>query len=264
VLAVTRWSAPGAERAEQGWLQQRLGLAHYEASIRLHGRVPAVLAEELDTERGRAMLAELRQRGHGAVLCDMSLSPREETTAVVRDFVFERERFVGLDGEQRRFPIPYGEVLGIFEAMETRESSAAVTREQRKFSMGRAALTGGVMPWKKVDRDATKVSVEHERVAYVFRRGGPEPMLLRQDGLRYDGLGEYRPPTKIEGFQALLKWLRKYAPQAVHDRRMVTERRGTDLRAVEGARRMRAVRSNAEANGLAAWLMMNGYLQEQV
>jgi hypothetical protein len=264
VLAVTRWREPAAARAEQAWLQEQLELAPYDASVRLHTRIPVVLAEDLDAERGRAMLAELQGRGHGAVLCDMSLAPREETTAVVRDFVFERERFVGIDAERRRFPVGYGEIIGVFEAMETRDENVAVTRQKRQFSMRRAALTGGVMPWKKVEKDATRVLVEHERVAYLFRRSGPEPMLLRQDSLRYDGLGEYRPPTKIAGFQALLQWLCEYAPQAVHDGRMLTARRGTELRAVEGARKMRAVRSNEEANALAAWLLMHGYLQGQV
>ena len=91
--------------------------------------------------------------------------------------------------------------------------------------MGRAVMTGGVVLTKKVSKQSRDKESSFEQVMYVFRRSAADPVLLRQNTLRYSGLGSAVARSSPENFSLLIRALRERAPQALYDNRLLTRRR---------------------------------------
>jgi hypothetical protein len=99
----------------------------------------------------------------------------------------------------------------------------------------------------------------------MFQSTRPEPVVLEEHGLSYEGLGPERTSTARGSFDALMAALRRHAPAALHDDRLVTHKRRVDLTSVRGLTKDRTFsNSNAPANMLAAYLLMLGHLQNQL
>jgi hypothetical protein len=224
-----------------------------------------IAAGGLALEQAQALLALLRARGHGAVACDSRHLPSDETTLVPRAFEFHPDTLIAIDAAQRRYALAYQDILGLVRAAELSEDHETTVTSSRKFSMRRAVLTGGVLRHTKTEKVDKRSSVDREEVCYVFRRSGPEPMLLRERSLQYDGLGEHRGPTVHASFLVLLDWLARFAPAAIRDERLLAHKRRADARAVLGSPRQSSVAwSNARANALAAHVLVHAHLQAQL
>lgn len=265
LVALTRWSSEHGLEQELPMLAQAMGLALYDARLKLAAPLPAVLASFTILERAQELLALVRRRGHGAVACEASAAPTPERSLSCRGFVLESDAFLGTDDQRRSFTLPYAQILGIVRAMELSSETQTFETAEKKFALGRALLSGGVMMNKTVMKSETSASSDRQQVAYVFQSAGPEPLLLKENHLSYEGLGAQRTSTARRSFEALLAALQHHAPSAMYDERLVTHKRRVDLTSVRGLAKERAVStSNAPANALAAYLLMLAHLQKQL
>ena len=96
--------------------------------------------------------------------------------------------------------------------------------QTKKFSMGRAVLTGGLVMTKRKSIPPEQAPVKRERVLYVIDEHG-EPFRLSESALSHDGLGPKMKPTLAENFTTLVEELRIRAPRAFFDDRLVHETR---------------------------------------
>jgi hypothetical protein len=265
VVALTRWNAALALEQELPVLAPALALGLYDARLKLAVPPPAVLATLPTLEQAQQLLALLRRRGHGAVACAMEAVPAPERAISCRGFTLESDAFAGIDGQRRPFTLPYREILGVVRAFELSSETQMHEKSEKKFAIGRALLSGGVMMKKTVTKTETSGSTERQHVAYMFQSRSPEPVVLEENGLSYEGLGPARTSTARGSFEALIKALRRCAPTALHDDRLVTHKRRVDLTSVRGLTKDRTFNSsNAPANALAAYLLMLGHLQNQL
>jgi hypothetical protein len=128
-----------------------------------------------------------------------------------------------------------------------------------------AVLSGGLKISKSVTKVEKNASAVRQEVAYVFYRGGASPLLLKEYGLNYEGLGAQRGTTAHQSFQALIDWLRRHSPSALHDDRLLTHKRRSNAMVVRGALNDRSVsQSNASENDLAAHLLMLAHDVQQL
>jgi hypothetical protein len=103
-----------------------------------------------------------------------------------------------------------------------------VSEKVHKFSAGRAAMAMAipvVKPWTSETKTATKRIGDVQRVLYVIRKSGHDHLLLGERTLRYDGLGERAGTTTQESFATLVQELRRLAPQALYDERLLQRRK---------------------------------------
>jgi hypothetical protein len=265
VLALTRWNQARVLEQELPALAQAIGLGLYDMRLRLVAAPPSIIAQGLTLERAQALLGMLRERGHGAVVADLASVPTARTTIVAHAFELGAAELVAIDEAQRRVPLPYSAMIGVVRAVEVSSESQTTSTTEKKLAIGTAVMTGGLKMSKKVTKVEKSASSERQRVAYVFGSASPAPLLFKELALRYDGLGARRGTTAHQSFEALTAELRRCAPHALHDDRLLANRRHTEAVVVRGTTNDRAVgTTNASANDLAAYLLMLAHLQQQL
>jgi hypothetical protein len=139
-----------------------------------------------------------------------------------KTFRFEGTDFVGVGGgEERR--LAASDILAMVRANHVTRVEETTTHDQRKLSLGRAAMSGGLVVTKTTSIESKRVNDEREPVLYVFRVDGP-PWLLRSTAMRYDGLATAMRRSKAENFGVLVGTLRELAPAAAFDTRLLAAR----------------------------------------
>jgi hypothetical protein len=142
-------------------------------------------------------------------------------------FRFEGNDFVGIgQGEERRLPL--SAAFALVRANHVTRTEDTVVEKSRKISIGRAALTGGLLATKTTTTESRRVTNERESVLYVFRGDGA-PWLLASTQMRYDGLAHDMKISKMENFEVLIRTLRERAPSAAFDARLLAVRANTTV-----------------------------------
>lgn len=265
LVALTRLCAMRSLEDELPVFAAALGLQPYDARLKLATPPPIVLAAAAELDRAQELVMQLRGRGHGVVACDTAITPGAEHALVVRSFELQPDALVCFDRPGRAIPLPYPEIVGIFRAGEITNEVETSETVQQKLALGRAALTGGLMRRKTVRTVETRANIDRQEVLYLFRRSGPEPIVLKERGLDYAGLGEHRGATHRQNFTTLVECLRRCAPHSVYDERLLAAKRRPDLAGVQSSAGKQVVTdSNSAANQLAAFLLMQAHARAQL
>jgi hypothetical protein len=217
----------GSVEDEAPRLAADLGSTPYETALLLRSPPPVPLLRTEDRARALSLLAKLRERGHEAVACDASAIVAADAMLQVRAFRVEMDELVSTSANGETERVAWVDVVALVRAMHRTRTEHVEKNAERKFSLGRAALSGGVLMTKTTTTTTKQTSEEREQVLYVFRRGGG-PLLVTQSRARYDGLGADLRPSQIENFTTLVRVLRERAPNAVYDERLLAPRPGLD------------------------------------
>lgn len=227
VVAVVRLASSVEEEAPV--LAAELGKTAYEVGLVLRGGMPAIAVRTDDRARALTILQNLRARGHEAVACDESAVVASDAMTQVRSFRFDPDALVaiGPHGVEERFV--FADALAFIRATHASRSETVEKTRERKMSLGRAALSGGLINTKTVTKERVVMTEDRDFALYMFRRpgaGGSDgaPWLVLATRARYEGLGPDLQRSQIENFDVLLRRLRESAPQAVFDERLHTRR----------------------------------------
>ncbi len=212
----------GPIEAEAAALAADLGTTAYEERLKLAAGLPAIVLKSADPAIARALIDKLRARGHAAVGCNAAEVVPSSAMVAVRRFAFEPDAFVLPDVAGGR--LPWDDVLALFRAMHTTRTETRTETKSRKFSAGRALLTGGLSMTKTVASEERSQVTDRDQVLYVFRAGGDTPWILRERGTQYTGLGAELGPSSAQNFLTTLARLRARAPRAHYDERLMTPR----------------------------------------
>jgi len=139
----------------------------------------------------------------------------------LRDFQLEPDALVADTSGER---LPYDDMLALLRASHRTTSVRTEDVKERKFRPGMAIATGGLVLSKTTTREVTSRSETRQQVLYLFRRSGAVPMILRERGARYRGLGAELRPTSLENFATTIRRLRERAPRAFYDERLMSGR----------------------------------------
>ncbi len=263
IVAITRWGT--APEQEAVALAPELGLVVYDLRLKLMGPLPIVISAQLEYQEAVELLGRLQGRGHGAVLCDEATVPRGSGIITPRSFEFDETAFIGLGPAGERYPFAYADIIGLVRAACITAEQSVVISETKKFNLNRALMSGGLVNHEKVVKVEKSEQSNRQRALYIFQRSGPEPMLLMEQSLHYDGLGSHRQPTVHQNFATTVSWLHQHSGAAFYDERLATQKRKTDMAGVTGTAKDQTIASsNASANDLAAFLLMHGHLQGQL
>jgi hypothetical protein len=152
--------------------------------------------------------------------------------------------------------MPYGDVLALVRGRTTHVDQLSTSTRDKRFSLGRALMTGGLVLSKTTTKHTQTLHDDSEQVLYLIRRDGREPMILRERRLRHDGLGADIRPTAGENFSQVVSMLRARAPRALYDDRMVAQRRAAQVvRAIGTPAEGKTTVSNSHENDLVAHLI---------
>jgi len=264
-VVLTRWESSRTIDVELKWLAPLMGLLPYDARLRLNAGVPVVVARGCTLADAQQSLSALRTHGHGAVAVDEQGAPCAERMPLVRGFDLHEAELVAQVRGGPAVTLPFSQLLAVVRAVEVCEQEHAVETVEKKLAIGRAVLSGGLMRSKTVHKSISEKSLEHEQVAYLFRREAAEPLLLREGALSYAGLGSERGVSAHESFMRLLKILRERAPHALHDDRLCVRKRRAELTTVRGtSTEQTRANTNSTANDMAAYWIVHAHLQGQL
>ncbi len=97
----------------------------------------------------------------------------------------------------------------------------AVPATTRRFSLARAALSGGLLLTKAVRAARQPVSEEREGFLHLYGQGLP-PLVWRETEVDYRSLGGALQPSRHANFAHLVGELRRRCPRATWDERLAT------------------------------------------
>lgn len=95
------------------------------------------------------------------------------------------------------------------------------TVTERKLSLGKTLLSGGIPMTTKVSHQEEVRSEERRKLLYLFARD-ERPVVFSQDGMAYDGLGPAMKPSRELNFAFLLSELRDRGVNSSWDERLLT------------------------------------------
>lgn len=218
VVVIHRWPEVTAELAQA--LAAALEVTAFDARQRLIGGGPAVVGSFADSHQARALAEKLQKSGFAGFVLDALAVRSSAGRFVVRRFELGEGalRIEAADG--RRGEIAYGEIDLLLPCTCIAGHTESRTVTERKFSMGRTLLAGGVPLTKKVNRREEVTTEEREEALYLFAGRRP-PVVLPQNGLAYDGLGAAMELSRELNFAYLKSELRRLSPDAVHDDRLL-------------------------------------------
>ncbi len=203
---------------------ETLGLLVYEVRQRMVGDGPVVIASFADPQAAEAVRVKLEQAGVQTLLIDSDV---RTAAFVVRHFKLTDNilQVATAGGELRE--ISFDRVTHLLAAttvVVSAEAGAVVT--ERKFSLGKTMLSGGIPMTKKVQHQTAGTQEERDDVLCILAE--QQSFLFLRSGLDYSGLGSAKQLTRELNFNMLKTELQRRAPQAVFDNRLC--KRATQVR----------------------------------
>ncbi|MDP9002927.1 MAG: hypothetical protein M3O46_22785 [Myxococcota bacterium] len=179
----------------------------YDLRVRLAGLMPAVVLTTPERDEAAAVLHGVRQRGHGAVGCDLRALIPSTAMVPMRHFVLE-DGGMRSDRESAEV-LPYSRIHALLHAAHP-ELHRVIGHEMVFVS-----------PRRGVARMET-ITNEHAapQSLYIFRNDEETPWIMREHEARYDAVGTVAGPVQHQNFLAAIHALRARAPHAHFDDRL--------------------------------------------
>jgi hypothetical protein len=202
-------------------LSEVLGLSAFEARQKLAGGGPAVVASYAGAERAGQVAGQLNSGGLPALLVESEALRRESPPVPVSRFELTEAalRYDSADGSKGA--LAYTEVKLLLVAtcsLGPSQSRQEVT--QKKFSLGKTVLAGGVPMTRKVTREEVTTADTRDQTLWVYGAGAVA-LVFKRGSLNFDGLGASRQLTRELNFNLLKRELRRLAPAALYDDRLL-------------------------------------------
>jgi hypothetical protein len=191
------------------------GSAAAEARMRLAPEPPALLAR-LAPEAADALAGQLRGIGLAALAIDETGVGAHRILVRSLELRPESVVFTSRAGESEE--LAFAEVLCILRGSSAVRESSERTEKVTKFSPVKAAL--GVGLTSTHNRTVRGSQEDVEQSIYVFAGDG-RAALLRETALEFTCLGKAMGPSRTANMGALAQLLKKGAPQAFYDERLL-------------------------------------------
>lgn len=220
VVAICNWKEESAELAQA--LASALGITVYEARPRMFGNGPAVVASFADPQQAQELAGKLNQSGLRTLIIDATALRSSAGYFIVRRFEFEQRSISIESSDGQRTEIPYDEIDLLLPCTSIIGVSEQKIVTERKLSLGKTILSGGIPMTTKVERQEAVTSEERTKVLYLYA-GKRSPIIFRQDGMTFDGFGDAMKLSRELNFVHLTSELRRLCPGAVYDDRLLSQ-----------------------------------------
>lgn len=215
VVAIHGWREETPELVQT--LTGALGIIAFEARQRLVGGGPSVLDSFADYQQAEDLAEKVSRGDIKALIVDAEAVRMRSGYFIVRRFEFENcgLKIETLNGQQETFLYAEMELFLTGTSVVTSYSETK-TIVERKLSVGKTLLAGGIPMSKKVTRKEAVSSEEREQILYLYAHDRPAAV-FSLNGINYDGFGAEMKPSRKLNFSHLISQLRLHAPGAIFD-----------------------------------------------
>jgi hypothetical protein len=214
VVAICNWKEESAELVQT--LAGALGITVYEARPRMFGNGPAVVASFADPQPALELAGKLKQSGFATLIFDAAAVRSSAGYFIVRRFEFKKGSISIESSDGQQTETPYDEVDLLLPCTSIVGVSEQKTVTERKLSIGKTILYGGLPMTKKVERQEAVTSEERTKVLYLYA-GKRSPVIFSQIGMTFDGLGNAMKLSRELNFTHLISELQRLCTGAVYD-----------------------------------------------
>jgi hypothetical protein len=218
VVVIHGWKEETTELIQA--LAVTLGITAYEMRQRMIGGGPAVVANFADPQTARNMAEKLNQSGVATLIIDADAVRSKASRFVVRRFEMKERslRIEASDGQCAE--IAYEDIDLLLPGTRIIGQSKTITVTERKLSIGKTLLTGGIPMMKKVERQEEVSTEERDNILYLYA-GERSPVVFSQTGMSYDGLGAAMKLSRELNFSYLKSELRRLCLATGYDDRLL-------------------------------------------
>lgn len=218
LVIIHGWQEASSELVQA--LADGLGILVFEARQRLIGGGPAGVAGFADSQRALDLAEQLKQRGFTTLVIDTAAVSGKAFAVRRFDLHADTLHLEASDGQMVEFA--YNEIELLLPARSFTGQTETKTVTERKFSIGKTLLAGGIPMTKKVERQEEVTSQERRNLLYLY--AGQRPLILfSQNDLSYNGLGAAMQLTGDLNFAYLIAELRRRSSQARFDERLLQQ-----------------------------------------
>ena len=218
VVAIYGWREETPEMVQA--LAGALGIIAFEARQRLIGGGPSVVASFADQQQAKVVVGKVGRVGIKALIIDTAAVRLRSCYFIVHRFKFEDHALKIENHNGQQETLPYAEMGLILTGISVGSSSETKTIVEKKFSMGKTLLAGGIPMTKKVKRQEEVSSEESDQILYLYTHDRPTAV-FSLNNMNYDGFDAEMKLSRKLNFSHLVSQLRLYAPGAVFDDRLL-------------------------------------------
>jgi len=194
------------------------GLTQMEVRARCAGILPRILVRQATEDQAQALMAGLGALGFKAFAADARQILGDAQRVVARQLEWTEGGFTALDGRGARHECPYASIALIQTGFRTNTQTELIKSTERKFSMGRALITGGLSLSKKVETVTEQVTSNRESFILIVRGEGHPAIILYENRLGFQCLGAEIKHARHLNLKALLERLGAQTRAPLDDR----------------------------------------------
>lgn len=197
---------------------QAVGLPAVDLRMRAQGVLPKVIHTDADVERAGRLATALRENGAAAFLLD-PLGVGQAPRLYARSLAWIDGGFAAVDGLGAPHPCPFSAIRLIQKGRVVHSESSEVTRTEKKFSVGRAVLSGGLLLTKSVEKKELQTRENRVAMLLVQRKDGGDEIAIVEGHHDFRFLGAQMTPTSMVNLDRTLAELRRRSPATPFDDR---------------------------------------------
>jgi hypothetical protein len=212
---------PSPPEAASASLVALLGLSLYEARARLQAPAPRLLAVMASGDEAASLVGGLNAAGFMALRVPGERIETDRGRDHIASLSFGPEALEATLRDGRTREIPWSSVRLLLRG--TRSSQHVTVREETssRFSAGRAMLSGGLITQTKVTTTTKVTDTTRQGFLYILDDAGSPALALYEQRTAYAFLGALLQPSSVANFSTVLDLLRKRAPRARFDDRLI-------------------------------------------
>ncbi len=217
IVAVRELTGALDEQARS--LAEILGITLFEARQKVQPPGPRVVATYQDLDEAKARAAGLARAGFQPLVLSGDTLQGQEEPVRIRSFSLHSDGLVLIPRSGPAYDVRNQDIQLVLAAVRAHHESHVETTTVKKFSFGKAVITGGMVRSKKQKVETVTHQNEFNFFVQLYTRGYP-PFVLSEDELQYQGLGTALQPVRHANFRTLVQELYNRAPAAPYDDRL--------------------------------------------
>lgn len=220
---VAIYQLQGAAEKMAGDLAAVLGTTAYEARPRvtIPGGGPVVVANFAAPEPAENCADRLRAAGFATLVVDSAQLETDQNRLLVSRLQFSDAGLQISTRDNQSLSLPFREIKLLLRGAGIVSSVQIETTTKKKFAIGRAIVSGGLVMHKKIKTVTEVTNQERQPFCHIYATDRP-PLALRQAELDYTALGAELRLSQEANFNWICTELRRHTPHALWNDRLQT------------------------------------------
>jgi hypothetical protein len=207
-LLLVVFSTPPLDEARIRAIGGIVALAPAEVRHKLMGTMPRVLCVDADDTRLENCVAQLATIHVRALTCDSDVVPNDRERLVAKTLAFQTSGLHVNENDAGGETCPYSAIELVQRGTREHDETVVTESTHRKFSMGKALASGGILLSSKVKTTSVQHKHKSERFILLQRRDGERGIILYERRLDYRFLGAKMDPSAFANLEAVFAELK--------------------------------------------------------